>query len=347
MRRLTLSQVLNSKLPSAIGRCNQDRMEVAAAVNDAQERLVMDPLAPDEGWWGGWVEMLFNLTVVNRIAYLTTPAEIARIIVTDICNRPRPMRNGFYEYLAFSRGHRPQGCPNSICDTQQVFDRPNVATLTPFPSTAPQFIRVFPSNAADVGKRIVIQGPDKNGITVLGTDPVTGAASIGETLLLQLPFSTSANEFQSITGLIKDPTNGPVQIFTVDPSTSTQTLLSSMETNETTAAYRQYLFAGLPPRCCNNPTGNVQVFAQCRLDLVPVVADTDFLLIQSIPALTEEVQATRYAQMDSAAAPALEAKHHRKAIEILNGQLDLYEGKVKTAVSVPLFGSNRLKPSFP
>lgn len=347
MDRPTFSLALNSTLPGSIGFCAQNRPEVAAFVNKAQFELLTDPLAPDEGWWGGWVEMLFNIIPdANFTATVTTPNDIARLIVLDICNRARPIRNGFYEYLQFGTGHRPRSCGHGQCDTQQAFDRPPVPTLTPFPTSAPQFIRLFPTDAADVGKRVVIQGPDKNGITVLGTDPSTGASNLGETLLLSFPFSISVNEFQKITGFIKDVTKGPVQIFVVDPSTGNQTLLSSMQPNETTASYRQYLIAGLPQHCCNTPGNTVQIYAQAKLDFVPVVADTDYLIIPNVAALEEQCQSIKYSRMDAANAPNLEAKHHKKAISLLNGQLDHFLGKTRVAVNVPLFGSNRPRPSF-
>ena len=342
-RRPTFADALNSGLPKAVGLCAQDRAEVAAYVNEAEEHLITDPLAPDEGWWGGWAHMRFNVTVTAHTAKITTPREVARLIVMDICNRPRFIRNGFYEYLQFGTGKQPKGCNSLCCQTQQAFERDCVPTLTDFPTSAPQFIRFFPTNAADVGKRIVVQGPDKNGITVLGIDPETGLAIPGETVTLQFPFSTSVNEFQNITGLLKDETVGPVQIFTVDPTSLTQTLLSSMETKETSASYRQYFLNGLSSHCCNQPLGSVQVDAQAKLDFIPVESDTDPLIIQSIPALIEECQSIRYSRMDSPQAPALEQKHHSKAIQLLNGQLDHFEGKVNTAINVPIFGSNRLR----
>lgn len=342
--RLTFSTVLNSTLPQAIGQCAQNRTDIVAFINEAQQRLIADPLAPDEGWWGGWVTMLFTLQVTGHIAYVRTPQEIARIIVLDVCDRPRFIRNGFYEYLQFGTGHRPKGCSNNCCDTMQAFDRPNVPTLVDFPTNAPQKIRVYPTDAADVGKRVIVQGPDQNGIPVLGTDVATGVSNQGETLILQFPFTDSLNTFQDVTGLLKDVTKGFVRIFTVDPTTHAQVSLSSMDPNETTASYRQYLFAGLPDHCCNRPSGSVQVVAQCRLDFQPVAADTDYLIIQNLPALKEECQAIKYSTQDSQQSPALEAKHHAKAISLLNGELDLYEGKVRTAISVPIFGSQRLRP---
>lgn len=303
----------------------------------------MDPLAPEEGWWGGWVKMVFNLVPVNLSAYIVTPHDIARIILMDVCKNPIRIRNGFYEYLEFGIGLQPRGCNPQVCapTTMQAFERDSVVTLYDF-ATSPQILRVFPSDNADLGKRIVFSGPDQNGATVLDIDPVSRAATLGETVYLRSPFADTLNRFSSLTGIQKDATLGPVQVFMVDPTTGATSLLTSMEPNETTAQYRRYLVNGLPCACCS--TSNIQVTAQCKLDFVPVASDSDYLIIPNIPALMEEVQAIRYSRMDAQTAPALEQKHHAKALSLLNGQLDHFLGKVNTAVTVPLFGSDRLTP---
>jgi hypothetical protein len=324
--------------------CASDRSAVAAYVNEGQERLITDPMAPEEGWWGGYAHMLFNLAVTNFTGSLITPREIARIDVLDICTRPRRIRNGFYEYLQFGTGHKPRPC-NPVCSSMsQAFDRDNVPTLIDFPTSAPQFIRIYPTNANDVGKRVLLQGLDKNGMRVIGLDNTTSAAISGELVNLGAPFVTSLNEYQTIDGIMKDPTLGPVTFFTVDPVSGSQTQLSSMEPSETTASYRKYLFDGIPPQCCNTPSGTVQVDAQCKLDFIPVLSNSDYLIIQSIPALTEEVQAIRYSRMDSTQAAAFEQKHHVRALQLLNGQIDHFEGKTRTAISLKIFGSDRLRP---
>lgn len=343
--RPTFSTVLNSGLPQAVGLCSQDRMAVAAYVNEAQERLVTDPLTPNEGWYGGWMSMLFNVTVTNFTATIIAPREVARIIDIDVCQRPRPIRNQFFEFLQFGIGAQPRPC-NKVCnDIRAAFERDNVPLLAPFPTSSPQFIRFYISDLADVGKRVVVQGEDKNGKQVLGTDPITGGATIGEQVTLISPFATTVNEYQQIDGFLKDVTKGPVTVFAVDPVSLTQTEISSMEINETTPSYRQYQLVGIPPHCCNTPLGITQIKAMCRRELVPVINDTDALLITSLPALIEESMAIRFGRMDAPQSVAFEQRHHARAISILNGQLDLYEGKSSTAVSVPLFGSQKLRPN--
>lgn len=344
MDRPTFMLARSSGLPGHIGLCAEDISDVAAAVNEAQLSLMIDPEKPDEGWWGGWVKMVFNLTVTNFAAQIVTPRDIATIIVYDVCQRPRPLRNGFYEYLQFGIGERPRACA-PFCDRpQQAFERDNVPLLAPFPATGPQRIRVYITNSADVGKRLIVQGTDQNGNIVYGVDTTTGAAILGERVGFTMPFASSAFQYQTITGLLKDVTLGPVLIFAVD-SNGNQTQISSMEPSETSAAYRLFQLDGLPPNCCNTPTGQVQVQAQCKLDFVPVQSDTDYLCIPNIPALDEECQARYFSRIDTTTAAKLEAKHHARAISYLVGQLDHQMGKVRTAISVPLFGSAKLRPN--
>jgi hypothetical protein len=345
VRRPTLAQFMAAAGAQPVGICMGDISGTAAIVNLAQERLMIDPFAPDEGWWGGWVKMLFNVQAVNQAAYIVTPHDIARVIVMDVCQKPIRLRNGFYEYMEFGIGLQPRGCPPQVCtpNVAQAFERDTVFTLTDFAAT-PQYLRIYPTDSADLGRRIVLQGPDQNGVTILGTDIDTQAAILGETVFITLPFATTKNQFSGITGILKDPTLGPIQIFMIDPVSGTSTLLTAMDPNETTAAYRRYLINGLPCNCCNTPGGSIQISAQCKLDFVPVTSPSDYLIIQNIPALIEECQAIRYSKMDSEEAAKNEAKHHAKALQLLNGQLDHFLGKVNTSVQVSLFGSNRLRP---
>jgi hypothetical protein len=323
-----------------VGICANDISANAAIVNLATEQLMLDPMTPDEGWWGGWIRMLFNVVAVQHAAYIVTPANIARVILLSVCQKPIPIRNGFYEDLQFSIGPQPRPCQSNSCvpHTMQAFERDSTVTLTDFASS-PQLLRVFTTDPADLGRRIVFQGPDKNGATVLDVDPQTQAAIAGETVFITLPFATTKNQFSGLTGILKDPTLGFVQVFMVDPATGTQTLLTTMGPNETTAQYRRYLLNGLPANCCST----MQVTADCRFDYVPVVSPSDYLSIPNIPALYEQVQAIRYSRLDTPAAAANETKHHAKALALLNGQLDLYQGKTQVSVRMPIFGSDRLR----
>ena len=339
--------LISSSLPSDVGLCAGDLSGVADYVNRAQLNLLYDPIAPDEGWWGGWVRMKFNVAVVNGHAYIRTPRDIARLILIDVCRHPVKLRNSFYEFLEFGRGLQPRnqigGACCSISQTTEGYERDSVVTLLE-QTVSPAKIRFYPSDSADVGLTVLLQGNDQNGLPVTSVDLQTQAAILGEQIVLAVPFIDSAFLYTApLTGIQKAASQGQVQIFQVDPVTGIQSALSTMDANETTAQYRHYLINGLPPTCLNMPGGIVQVEAQAKLDFVPVQSASDYLIIPNIPAVIEEAKSIWYSRMDSPNATAKEAKHHAKAIALLCGQLDHYEGKISTAVAVPIFGSDRLR----
>lgn len=347
MNRPTLSSYRALFPTEVMGVCQSDP-KVRNYANESQERLLMDPMAPDEGWWGGWVAMQFTATVAaNNAAYITTPREVARLTDIAVCQSPIPLRNHFYEYLDFSPGLQPKTCNRNVCgSTFQGYSRDNVCTLNPLLST-PQTIRVYPTDARDINRRVLIQGKDNNGLTVLTTDPGTGQAGEGEYLVLKFPFVDSLNIFSELDGIQKDQTYGVVQFYQVTPATGIEAALSSMEPNEAVASYRRYLVAGIPNlnQCCQS-SGILQLSAQARLDFVSVVNETDYLTIPNVPALIEESQSLFFSRQDSALAAQQAGIHHQRALALLFGQLDKHLGRVSTAVNVPIWGSNRLRTSF-
>jgi hypothetical protein len=118
-----------------------------------------------------------------------------------------------------------------------------------------------------------------------------------------------------------------------------------MEPGETVASYQRYYVGGLPRNCCAVPAADadtVQITAMVKLDFVPVVTPTDYLLVQNLEALIAECQAVRYSEMDSPAAMTKEAERHRAAIRLLNGELAHYAGKEQVAINFAPFGSAHL-----
>lgn len=304
----------------------------------------MDPMAPSEGWWGGTVTLNLTASIIHGAAYVVTPREIGRLTDVAVCGRPIHIQNGFYEYLQFGRGLEPKPCRSGLCGNQlQAYERDNAVTFAPLLVT-PQQIRVYPTDIRDTALRVLIQGKDQNRQIILTTDPGTGQAAPGEYLQLAFPFSTTVNQFSTITGIQKDQTYGPLQFFQVNLA-GVESPLSAMEPNEGVASYRRYLVNGIPSHnlCCTSPAAPLRLTAQGRLDFIPVQNETDYLTIPCVPALIEESQSVRYSKMDSGNATQQSLFHHARALSLLNGQLDSYEGKVNTAISVPIFGSRRLR----
>ena len=330
---------------SPLGVCVGNIPALAGIVNVATEQLIGDPLAPEEGWWGGWAKYRFNVDPTNP--FIVAPRNVARIIVLDVNTCPVKLQNGFYEFLDYGTGLQPKPCKENVCNGfTQVYDRETVPTLGVLASS-PQIIRVFPVDPRDVGSTVIVQGTDQNGQTVTSTDPVTNQTILGEELTLALPFVDTVNAFMDapnspgITGLEKDPTFGPVTFFQVDDNTGISAPLSSMEPTETSSSYRKYYVGNLPCRAACTPGGVSQVTAQCKIEYTPIQSDPDYLVLPCVPALIAECESIRYSNMDNVAAQRMGTDKHAKALQLLFGQLQHYMGNERPAISVNLFGPRK------
>jgi hypothetical protein len=350
VQRLRLYDIKLSEFPSSLGFCQSDTRRIADAANTCNRRLLYCREAQDEGWWGSWAEMAFTLQKSNP--YLTLPREVARLELVDVCNRPVRVNNQFFEYLEFGNGRLPKTCCHSGLFGEpwwprnlQAYMRNNVPTFTDL-SNIPQKIRVYATDPADYGKRILIQGADQNGNTIYSQDGVNQVT--GEYVYFRAPFSTAVNQFSSITGIQKDLTSGSAQVFQVNPSSGAQVLLVTMEPSEMTASYRRYLFdplcwQNLWTNCCPGSTATtVQATAICKLDFIPMQVDQDYSLIQNIEALIEEGQSWRLARVDNKNSKAMSVAAHVNAVRLLNGELTHYMGLDEPAVQFAPFGSARL-----
>lgn len=341
----TQVQAYAQSVGSPLGICITDIPALAGLVNIATERLISDPQAPEEGWWGGWAKYVFNVS--PSTPYIVAPRGVARIIVLDVNTCPVKLQNGFYEFLDYGEGLQPKPCKQNVCNGfTQAYDRDTVAILGTL-NPGPQQVQVFPTDSRDVGKTVIIQGTDQNGQQITSTGPVTNQTILGETVTLNLPFSITKNQFMAsgnsagINGIQKDSTFGSVMFAQIDPTSGATTPLSSMEPSETSAAYRTYFVGNLPckPQCSS--TGMNQVVALCKLDYVPIASDPDYLGIPCVPALLAEVEALRYENMDNVKSQQLAVAKHAKALQLLFGQLQHYLGNERPAISVSLFGPRK------
>ncbi len=348
--RTTLAQVRQSRLPEVIGKCANDLPGIAAYVNQAQQQLIN--AGGETGWWGGWMKVAFQASVCNP--YITLPRTLARVINLDVCRFPIRINNEFYEFLEAGVGLQDFCKCQDWCGALEGFERGTFPTMVDITPTN-QLLRVFLTDTRDVGARILI-GPaqDQNGNFIYSQD---GANSVnGFYLTLAQPFTTSGFIVTSIGGIQKDATYGDVLLYQVDATTGAQVLLSRYSPDEINPAYRRYFIKRLPCTCntvavpgnpcapgAPTPTGTVTLTAMAKLEFIPANRDTDFLIIGNIPALIEECKAIRYGDMDAQAAPLLEAKAHKKAINYLNQELAHYLGKLQPAVNFAPFGTATLE----
>lgn len=340
--RLRLFDVRSSDFAQVLGICQSDQAQVARKLNRAQEQLIYAKEAGEDSWYGTWAEIAFTVSRSNP--YITLPREVARLEAVTVCDRVVKVQMQQFEYLEFGNGRLPKlnRWDRRNCLTA-VYSRNNVPTFTDLSTATPQFIRVYYTDPADLnGARVLIQGTDASDNVIYsqaGFDQVQGIY-----VTLQSPFAVTPFTVKTITGIQKDVTHGPVQIYQVDPATGAQVLLLTMESTEQVANYRRYYFDSLPRHCCPSPSAadSVTVTALAKLELIPVIADTDYCLIQSLTALIHEAKAIRYSDCDEKNAKAMAQEAHMQAVRVLSGQLGHYVGINEPAVIFAPFGSAKL-----
>lgn len=339
--RLRLLDYRLSRAPLKVGVCQTDLGACAELVNTAQQRLVFAREAGDEGWYGSWARMKFIVTQTDP--FITLPREVARLERITVCRQPVRIQNEFYEFMDFGIGLQPQtGCHGNGCAFLESYDRGNFVT---FADLVPpnKLIRVYPTDPADTNRRAFIQGTDQNNVTIY-SDDVQGVVK-GVFVNLTQPFADTPMIVNELTGIQKDITNGPVSFYEAELATGVQRLLLTMEPGETVAGYRRYYLNGLPRNCCTVPgtTNQVQVEALAKLELLPVVVDTDYLLIQNLEALVWETQAVRHGELDSSEEQRIGDAEHARAIRLLQGELVHRLGKILPAITFAPFGGAKLE----
>src|SRR5688572_24084452 len=326
MPRITLKQVRDGRLPKAIGVCFDDIPNIAEAVNSAQQRLVFAGEMGDQGWFGSWARTVFN--VLQEDPYITLPRWGSRLIVSAACKRSVGIQNQFYEFLEWGGGIEPKfdcGGRRANCPISTVLDRGDYPAFRDLAGTG-RTIRVRALSSLDTqgNKRVLIQGTDSSDNIIYSQDGVDRV--VGIYLTITDPFVDTPLTLNTLTGIQKDITNDAVRFYDVDPVTGDETLILTMEPSEEVSGYRRYYLNGLPPSCCpvvydSAGDATVQIEALVKLNLIPVVVDSDYLLIQNMEALIAECQSARYSTMDIPSAKAMALSAHKDAIRLLQGGL--------------------------
>lgn len=352
-QRLRFYDVRYSALPGLVGMCQDNARDLAELVNSAQRRLLYAKEAGDEGWWGTWAEVGFQVS--RSKPCITLPREIARIEALTVCDKVIPVQNQFFEYLRFGNGRLPKQCStwNNWYRCTEAYSRNNAVTFVDL-TNPPQYIRVYVTDESDTSSpslaRIFLQGKDSSNNTIYSQDGfyrVQGQFFDFETPFLQTPYTVNL-----LTGIQKDSTNGPIRIAQVDPTSGEEIDLLTMEPSELVAGYRRYYLDSLPCFCCPPATAGgcppnvpqmVTARAIAKLELIPVSVDTDYLLIQNKEAMILEAQSVYYSRVDTPQSKLMARDYHQQAIGLLNGELNHYLGSKQPAIELKIFGSATLR----
>lgn len=269
---------------------------------------------------GKWVGTYQRYQICTSSACITWPRQIETIEAFWICQTPGTIRNEWFESLP----NGPGLLDSSSSVGSQLIDRGRGFRLFKDVTTASK-IRLYPSYASDVGKTVLLQGRDENGSWIR----TNGGDNNGELLTLASPFVETTNKFfpPGPIGVQKQTTKGPVRAYAVDATTGALTPIAYWEPDETLPDYRRSLIPYLQNHgSCGNSCGDderPQVTVLAKLKFIPVVNDTDYLLIGNQGALEEGVKALWHSDRGNTA----EAQYHEaEAIRLLEEELMTYQG---------------------
>lgn len=331
--KATLSDARTSRIPFIANLCSDDS-RVADLVNEAQRRLIR--LGK---WWGLYQKIKI---CIDRTGCVTWPRQVAGLENVAVNNVPVRIRNEWYEFLDASPGLMPKrngncsSCSVDYCwPTLDLYDR---GTVPAFGELSPpnKKLRFYPTNSADVGKRILVKGHDQNKIWIRTLD--AGAMIDGIYVTLALPFVDTAIELWDFTSIQKPVTADRVLMYELDTVTAGVRQLGDYESDETTPVYRRSLIYNLDKACgkCCDGTTTKTITAMAKLEFVAAVNDNDILMIGNLDAIKDMVQAILKRENNlEAEAVALE----RAALRELNRELDHYLGTDKQSIGLNIWRS--------
>lgn len=337
MTRLTLGKLKHrsSGIAQAVGipACDQRFTDLA---NWAQESL-----ANDGKWWGTIVKLRVCVTA-NCIVW---PREVKTVEAFNLLSYSLPVRNKWFEFQEYVAAPKLADCS---CVSQYLIDRDMTCQHTDF--SAPSYIRLYPRSSTDVGKQILLQGKDPNGVTIRSQNDA-GEWIDGEYVTLAYPYSTSTSIFlqPGLEGSQKPVTNGDVIVMAVNYATLEETQIAIWQPSEETPYYRRsYLTkyatqcsgdssdcgdgCSLPTTNCTGPTADVIIRREC----LPVSVDSDWMFLGEPNAYLHEMRRRKHIlanQYDMAAA------EHKLALDALNSELKAYSPPTQVQVNAEIFGS--------
>lgn len=303
-QRLIFTDIKNSRIPALLNVCPTDS-RLKQWLNRFEE------LASNQGrWWGTVQEMLF--CVEDDCVVL--PRQVAAIEAATLNNSPVDMGNQWYRYL---HPVSPTVCASSTCCSTMAWAggwaggwssapaMPHlndpvalVCTFSPVIGENKK-LKFYPADAADVGKKIVVQG--RSGGNWVRTT-FDGMVQDGEQVTLALPSVTTLTTWDegSPTGIIKEATSYHVLVYEVDTVTLGERLIADYEPGETRPQYRRIDFTNV---CCGGtcPSDNdadctstktLKVIAS--LQHIPIETDNDWLLFQNLAAYQDGMMAMKY-----------------------------------------------------
>lgn len=303
--RLTVSDLQGSRLPTALNVCPTDE-RFYQWLNQAES------LCLNQGkFWGSIVEGQFCV----RNFCLTWPREVATVEQIQICGNNIDTQGAWYSFtriLAATSRNSGAWLSNSVnatgrnqfgqCAGGWPQQQMRAGTVVSFATTigANKVIRSYPTNSADVGKKIIYQGRDSNGIWVRTL--IDGVMSDGEQIVLALPYVDTVTVWGpgAPVAVQKEITVQRVLVYEYDTVLTTERALADYQPGETRPTYRQSYIQGARNNrgCCHTASSDdserrTTITALVGLQHVELRAPGDWLVLQNLDAYESAMMAVK------------------------------------------------------
>lgn len=253
---------------------------------------------------GDWKGTVVPIRVCVRSGCVVFNRYVGEVRDVKICDIPTPMRSLWYEFLPGCNWDR---CCGSSLSWTQWGDVPVFQDVM----GDDRLIRAYPRTQADIGQTIQIFGID-NYNQALTTNNGDGTWSDGVTITLAYPYGSTNVFVRRIDRVIKEVTQGPVNLYGYDSVNNKLEDLAQYAPNETVPSYARYQLGG-----CGTCTKSV--LALVKLRFIPAEVDTDLVLLDNLAALKMIGQADKFREagnISTARACMVDA------VEVLNRQLE-------------------------
>jgi hypothetical protein len=294
--RLNVASIKNSRIPAALGLCTTDP-RLLQWLNEAQEMML------NQGrWWGSIQRAQFCV----EDGCLVFPREVENIEKIAVNGQPISIVTNWYSFTntlatvqQCASGSCSTGCgtgvvrPQYACGHMYAEDHGSAVSFNTTKGVD-KVLRFYPSNVADVGKKIIVQGYDSNNIWVRTV--IAGSVQDGEEVTLSSPYVDTVTEWYpgSPTGIIKEATSYLVRMYSYDTSTTLEVALGVYEPDTTLPSYRKLFLPGLSNfEGCGTDCSTRTVTALVKLAHVTLVNDNDWLLFENLNAYKAAMMAMK------------------------------------------------------
>ena len=303
MSRITVAEVKGTLCRAVDNGVPADDPRVIQRLNEAMERLMVS---------GHYVGMTQELTICAHQQCFTLPRQIESVQEIFILDQSLDVNSGWYSI----ENPATYVDPDFLNDVVLV-DRGEHPTI--FDICTPGNLIIYADYVEAAGDVIRIFGVDASGNDIYSEQ--NGVYAPGELIPLSISGVVSVFTYSKITNIQKPSTNGPIRVYEVDPNNaSNHIMLAILEPNERVPSYRRYFCADIPLIEPGDPPVRIRVTGKRRY--LPVIQDTDFLILSNVSALRLEMMSLEREDGNDFQGSA---EFHKRAQDLLTAEAKIYQ----------------------